>query len=139
MTDPKLEFLTPADLYAIAEEVLGRKPDVRDRYLLLKAAARPLLIVFGEEVFPTLMDKAAALLHSLAAHHLFYDGNKRTATAATIRFLRMNGVQPTWDDTTVYDFVLDVAQNKLDVPEIAAWLAEHTEERNDDGHALGHS
>ncbi len=138
MTDSRLEFLTPADLYAIAEEVLGRKPDVRDRYLLLKAAARPLLIVFGEEVFPTLLDKAAALLHALAAHHLFYDGNKRTATAATIRFLQMNGLQPTWDEAAVYHFVLDVAQNKLDVPEIAAWLADHTTERDGDGDALGH-
>jgi death on curing protein len=125
--DDEITYLMPADLYAAAEEVLGRRPDVRDRRLLRSAAARPMLVLFGEEMFPTLLDKAAALLHSLAAHHLFYDGNKRTATAATVRFLEANGVRPAWDADTMYAFVLDVAQNKYDVPEIAAWLADHTQ------------
>jgi len=121
-----IHYLTPADLYTIAEEVLERKPEVRDRHLLRKAAARPMLVLFGEEVFPTLCEKAAALLHSLAAHHLFYDGNKRTATAATIRFLQLNGWHPTWDAESMYDFVLAVAQNKYEVSEIADWLSAHT-------------
>jgi len=125
--DPdNLHYLSPADIYTVAEEVLGRPPDVRDRHLLRAAAARPRLSAFGVEAYPTLLDKAAALLHSLAAHHLFYDGNKRTATAATIRFLQANGLQPTWDQATIYDFVLDVAQNHCAVPEIAAWLREHS-------------
>lgn len=124
---PDIHYLTPADLCAIAEDVMGHEPRVRDRYLLQKAAARPILVVFGEEMFPMLYDKAAALLHALAAHHLFFDGNKRTATAACARFLRLNGLRSTWDDETVHDFVLDVAQNRYDIPEIAAWLEDHTE------------
>jgi death-on-curing protein len=124
--DP-IHYLTPADLYAVAEEVLGRKPDVRDRHLLRSAAARPILKAFGVEAYPTLMDKAAALMHSLAAHHLFYDGNKRTATRATEIFLARNGLEPTWDAKTVYDFVLEIAQDKHDVPAVAAWLADHTQ------------
>lgn len=122
-----IEYLTPADIYAIAETVLGRRPDVRDRHLLRKAAARPMLILFGEEIFPTLFDKAAALLHALAAHHLFYDGNKRTATAATIQFLKLNGLRPTWNEEIIYAFVLDVAQNHHELPDIASWLERHTE------------
>jgi len=129
LTNDDIHYLTPADLYALAEDVLGRRPDVRDRHLLRKAAARPMLVLFGEEVFPTVFEKASALLHALAAHHLFYDGNKRTATVATARFLELNGLRPTWTTTIIYDFVLEVAQNKHDVPEIAAWLAEHTEPR----------
>jgi death-on-curing protein len=122
-------YLTPADLYTAAEESLGRKPDVRDRHLLRSAAARPMLHAFGAEAYPTLLDKAAALMHSLAAHHLFYDGNKRTATRATIWFLEKNGLQPTWDADTIYQFVLEIAQDKHDVPAIAEWLAAHTEPR----------
>jgi death-on-curing protein len=87
-----------------------------------------MLRAFGETAYPTLFDKAAALMHSLAAHHLFYDGNKRTATEATKLFLTENGLTPTWDDDEAYDFVLEVAQNQHDVPEIAAWLAAHTVE-----------
>lgn len=122
-----IDYLTPAELYAIAQEVLGREPDVRDRHLLRAAAARPITRVFGHEAYPTLIDKAAALLHSLAAHHLFFDGNKRTATAATITFLERNGLRPTWDDKTIYNFVLEVAQDRHTVESIAEWLTANTE------------
>jgi death on curing protein len=125
MTD-SIHYLTPAEIYTLAQEALGREPDVRDRHLLRSAAARPALHHFGQDAYPTLLDKAAALMHSLAAHHLFFDGNKRTATYVTTVFLQRNGLQPTWDNQQVYDFVLEIAQNKHDVPAIAAWLADHT-------------
>jgi len=128
----EVHYLTPADLYAAAETALGRKPDVRDRHLLRSAAARPALRAFGEEAYPNLLDKAAALMHSLAAHHLFFDGNKRTATGATILFLEKNGLQPTWDADSIYQFVLEIAQDKHDVPAIAAWLAANTRNRIED-------
>ena len=121
-----IHYLTPAEIYAAAEEAIGRKPDVRDRHLLRSAAARPALHAFGEEAYPTLLDKAAAIMHSMAAHHLFFDGNKRTATRVTSLFLESNGLRPTWDDAEVRQYVLEIAQNQHDVPEIAAWLAEHT-------------
>lgn len=119
-------YLTPADLYTAAQEAIGREPDVRDRHLLRSAAARPALGAFGQDAYPTLLDKAAALMHSMAAHHLFFDGNKRTATRVTEIFLERNGLRPTWDAASVYNFVLEIAQNKHDVPEIAEWLAQHT-------------
>jgi prophage maintenance system killer protein len=62
----------------------------------------------------------------LAAHHVFFDGNKRTATLAVTRFLAHNGLTPTWDAPTVYQFVLEIAQNRHDVAAVAAWLAAHT-------------
>jgi len=127
MTDfDPTNYLTPAEIYEAAQEAIGHKPEVRDRHLLRSAAARPTLQAFGTEAYPTLMEKAAALMHSLAAHHLFWDGNKRTATRATTVFLERNGLKPTWDDATVYQYVLEIAQNKHDVPAIAAWLEAHT-------------
>lgn len=122
-----IRYLTPAEIYEIAQQVLGRRPDVRDRHLLRSAAARPMLRAFGTEAYPTLLEKAAALLHSLAAHHLFFDGNKRTATAAAIRFLSENGLRPTWKDDEIYQFVLEIAQSRHDVEAVAAWLADHTQ------------
>jgi death-on-curing protein len=124
--DHDIHYLGPAEIYEIAEQVLGRRPEVRDRHLLRSAAARPMLHAFGQSAYPTLMDKAAALLHSLAAHHLFYDGNKRTATQAVIRFLADNGYQPAWTNEEIYDFVLEVAQNQHNVEAVSAWLNEHT-------------
>lgn len=124
-TDEPIHYLTPADLYGVAEEAIGHAPAVRDRHLLRKAAARPMTVLFGEEMFPTLFDKAAALLHSLAVHHLFFDGNKRTATAATRWFLELNGFRPTWDQAAIIAYVLAVALKQHDIPAIAAWLADH--------------
>lgn len=121
-----IHYLTPAEIYAINEQIVGHRPAVRDRHLLRAAMARPMIQAFGQEAYPTVYDKAAAILHSLAYHHLFGDGNKRTARHATVRFLQQNGLQPTWTEREAYDYILEVAQGKLDVPEIAAWLEIHT-------------
>lgn len=123
-----IQYLTPGEIYAIAEDILGHRPNVRDRRLIQTAAARPILVVFGEEMFPSLSEKAAALLHALAAYHPFFDGNKRTAAHVTVRFLQMNGLRPTWTDAAFYAFVLSIAQKQLEIPVIAAWLDAHTEE-----------
>jgi death-on-curing protein len=120
-----IRYLTPLEIYQAAKEAIGQEPAVRERHLLRAAAARPALQAFGEEAYPTLLDKAAALMHSLAAHHLFFDGNKRAATRVTTLFLERNGLRPTWTPSEVYDFVLEIAQNQHEVPAVAAWLSQH--------------
>ncbi len=120
-----IQYLTASDLYNINDEVTGGHTFVRDVHLLISAAARPAITLFGEEQFPTIADKAASLLHSLSYHHLFVDGNKRTGLRAVTLFLSVNGYQLTWDDKTQYDILLEVAQGKCDVPDIAALLADY--------------
>lgn len=119
-------FVSAADIYSINEEILGRDPIVMDRHLLRSAATRPFQRLFGQEAYPTLIEKAAALLHSLAHDHLFVDGNKRTAQSAVTRFLKGNGVAINWEEKDAYDLILEVAKGRLDVPEIAQWLNKHT-------------
>src|SRR5690606_21083636 len=106
-----------------------------DLQLLNSAARRPALVLFGEPQFPTLVDKAAALLHSLAYHHLFVDGNKRTALRAVALFLMINGHRLTWDAATEAAFVLEVAQGKYDVAQIAERLAGYVERIQDEPRA----
>ncbi|QPC84444.1 type II toxin-antitoxin system death-on-curing family toxin [Phototrophicus methaneseepsis] len=124
--DKPIVYLTVNDLYNINEEVTNGLPYVRERHLLRSAANRPLLSLYGQPQFPTLLDKAAATMHSLAYHHLFADGNKRTAVRAVELFLGSNGVVPTWTDDEIRQFTLEVAQGRIDTPEIATWLADHT-------------
>ncbi|MDZ4769227.1 MAG: type II toxin-antitoxin system death-on-curing family toxin [Chloroflexota bacterium] len=122
--DPrKIEYLTPSELYNFNDQVTDGHTFVRDVNLLHSAAARPSIVLFGEPQFPTLIDKAGALLHSLAYHHLFADGNKRTAVLAVSEFLRRNGARLTWDDATQRAFVLEVARGGLDADQVAAQLA----------------
>jgi death on curing protein len=123
--DKPVRYLAASDLYNINDEVTGGHAFVRDIHLLNSAAVRPTITLFGEEQFPTITDKAASLLHSLTYHHLFADGNKRTALRAVTLFLDVNGYQLTWDAKTEYDFLLDIAQGKYDVAEVAAQLRQY--------------
>lgn len=120
-------YLTASDIYNINDAVTEGHTFVRDINLLNSAVARPKLVLFGEVQFPTLIDKAASLMHSLAYHHLFADGNKRTALYAVILFLEKNGLQLNWETSYQYDLLLAIAQGKYDVAEIAARIAPYIE------------
>ena len=104
-------------------------PFLREHQILQSVVARPYIVVFGEEQFPTLIDKAAATMHALAAYHVFADGNKRTAVLATRLFLEANDIRPTWTDEEVREFVLGIAKDEIDLEGVRSWLYDHTEIR----------
>jgi death on curing protein len=128
--DKRVQYLSAAELFEINDEVTQGEGIVRDIHLLNSAARRPAIRLFGEEQFPTVIDKAAALLHSLAYHHLFIDGNKRTAMIAVTRFLDRNGYRVVWDAAAQQDFMLEVAQGQHEPPAIAEWLAQRVRDKN---------
>ncbi len=70
-------YLTLAELLHVAERTLGDEVPVRDHGLLQSALARPQASTFGSDAYPTLEEKAAALLHSLARNRALVDGDKR--------------------------------------------------------------
>src|SRR5690606_7571814 len=131
-TDRPLRILSAVDLHNINSEVTNRASMVRDHQVLQATVKRPYLILFGEEQFPTLIDKAAATLYSIAAHHVFVDGNKRTAIRATELFLEANGYRVTWEQDVVREYVLKIAQGQIVIEEVADWLAPYIEEIEDD-------
>lgn len=119
-----MRYLSIREIIQINSQFLG-KPKVRDIKLLESAAARPLQTVFGKEAYPTLMSKAAALVHSLAQNHPFVDGNKRTAFIATVVFLELNGYKLEAEQKEVVKFMLDIVNKRLDLQGIEEWLKEH--------------
>jgi len=123
-------FLTLPELLHVAERTLGPGFDVRDYGLLEAALARPRATAFGQDAYPTVNSKAAALLHSVARNHALVDGNKRLALAAVIAFYGLNGRRLTLTNDAAYDLVMDVAAGKLDVvDDIAAILPHGSEPR----------
>lgn len=92
---------------------------VRDEGLLFSALARPAASLFGQEAYPDLFDKAAALISSLAQNHSLFDGNRRLSLYLTFAFLRINGVRVTLTNDEAFDLVLAVAQSSLELEEIA--------------------
>ncbi len=107
-------FLTLSALMRIARRVCGGEVLVRDGGLLESALARPRAAMFGQDAYPTLHGKAAALLHSLVCNHALVDGNKRLGWQATVVFLWINGQDVQADDDNAFDLVIAVASGELD-------------------------
>jgi len=115
------------DLLHVAARTLG-EVQVRDAGLLESSLARPRATAFGEDAYPSIHEKAAALLHSLARDHALVDGNKRLALAGTIAFYGLNGLRLTLTNDEAYDLVIAVSAGDLDeVQPIAARLAAGTQ------------
>ncbi|RAY12842.1 type II toxin-antitoxin system death-on-curing family toxin [Actinomadura craniellae] len=115
-----MRYLTAEEIIAIGRRVVGEGLNVRDFGLVASAAARPATVTFGMDPYPTLLDKAAALLHSLTTSHPFTDGNKRVAFAASDIFIKLNGARfdPAAEEE-LFVTVLDIATHVLDdVPAI---------------------
>ena len=122
MTDP-VEFLDLDDVVDLAIALLGDPAPIRDIGLLGSAVARPQTTAFGDDAYPDIWTKAAALLQSIVKNHALVDGNKRLGWLATAVFLEINGVKisrATNDD--VYDLVIDVAAGQATVDTIAERL-----------------
>lgn len=117
-------YLGLQDIVNINNEVTGGDPRIRDVHLLYSALRRPAMVLFGQPQFPTVFDKAAALMESLAYHHLFADGNKRTAVLAVALFLERNNYTFTYDAERDYAYILEIAQGQHDTEAIAHWLEE---------------
>jgi death-on-curing protein len=95
-----IQYLTEEQVLQIHFFIMNLHDDagqarVKFPNLLASAIERPKQIVFGEEVFPTLAQKAGALTQSLIQTHPFHNGNKRTALLCVSTFLRLNGYQLT--------------------------------------------
>lgn len=115
----KLEFVI-----ALHDDIIknfGGRAGFHEPSLLESAVANPMMAVFGQEMYPSVFDKAAAYLFFISKNHAFSDGNKRTGTACAIIFLRLNGFIFNIPDG-FDDFVVEVAESKHQIPEISKYL-----------------
>jgi len=122
--------------YLSAEQVLlihsrlidetGGSHGIRDLGLLQSAIARPMATFGGEDLYPDLFQKAAALMESLIKNHPFIDGNKRTAISSTGLFLRINGYVLETSQGEFEDFTLKMATGKISIDDAAEWFKQYT-------------
>jgi death-on-curing protein len=116
-------FLSLDDLLATAEAAVVRAPEVRDYGLLESALARPQTTVFGEDAYPGIHRKAAALLHSLVRNHALVDGNKRLGWVAVRLFYVVNDLDLRADHDDAFEFVMGIASGSItEIDDIAGWL-----------------
>ena len=124
-----MRYLTLSELIYINGKVLNNqqilqgKQEIRDMALLEAAVARPAASAFGQDAYPELADKAAALFHSIVRNHPFTDGNKRTATVATIYMFEVNGQRVAWEPEEALNIIVNAAEGHRDVDSLARWFS----------------
>lgn len=121
-------FIEIEEVLMLHKAILERaksKGGVRDFTLLHSAVERPKATFSGQDLYPTLFAKAAALLQSLCLNHAFTDGNKRTAWGATKRLLWMNNYHLSAEVSEAADFMVYVDNHKPELKEISEWLKNH--------------
>ena len=106
-------------------ERYGGSFGIRDLNLIQSALARPQASFAGQDLYPTIIDKAAALFHSLLFNHAFIDANKRTAITSLARFLYMNGYDLMVSNKEFVSFPLRVENTHPGIEEIASWIEKH--------------
>ncbi len=124
MTAITLEQLL--EIHALVMQETGGAAGLRDLGRLESVIAVQSQNVFGEELYPTTIEKSAAIIRGIVADHPFVDGNKRTAMLAGLTLLTINGLKINAKRGEIEDFAVKVATDKLDVKQISAWLKKHS-------------
>ncbi|MBV5261687.1 type II toxin-antitoxin system death-on-curing family toxin [Synechococcus moorigangaii CMS01] len=100
---------------------------IRDLGSLKSAIAQPRMTFGGEELYPTIVDKASALGFSIIMNHPFLDGNKRTGHAAMEIFLVLNGLEINADVDEQERVILALASGNLKRDAFTNWLQQSIE------------
>ena len=125
----KTNYISLEEVLIIHDDMIkryGGSFGIRDMGLIESALARPKASFGGDDLYQGVLDKAAALFHSLIFNHAFTDGNKRTTLTVTARFLSLNGFELVATQEEIVSFPLWVDNTHPEIEEIAKWLGEHT-------------
>lgn len=124
-----MKYLTAEEILVLHSRIIeetGGLHGVRDSGLLSSAVERPKGRFGGRELYLGVFEKATVYTEAIAQHHVFVDGNKRTALAVAARFLFINDYEFSATQKDLEKFALDVAQKKLASGAIAGWLKKHS-------------
>lgn len=127
-----MKYLTTEDvllLHHLSIEKSGGSHGLRDAGLLDAAVHRPQATFAGEDLYPSLFDKAGALCHSLIKNHAFVDGNKRTSLLSSMTFLELNGYIFDCGQDELVEFGLKIDNENVSPDGIASWLRSHCTKR----------
>jgi death-on-curing protein len=118
-------YLSTAQVTALHKALIrrfGGLAGVREKGALQSAVARPVMTFGGEDLYPDIAAKAAALMHSLVLNHAFIDGNKRVGVAAAELFVLVNGWELRADDTELEDLTLAIARGEMEIEPLIIWF-----------------
>ena len=103
----------------------GGSSGLRDEGMLDSALNAPFQSFSGEDVYPSLQQKAARLCFGLVKNHPFVDGNKRIGAHAMLVFLTLNGIELQHSQTELSDVILKLAAGEIESADLLRWILEH--------------
>ena len=130
MSTPNIQF-TIQDIYELhtqLENTFILSPGIRDKNLLASAVNTPFQTFMGNDLYPSIYDKAAQLCYGIANNHPFTDGNKRTALHSMYVYLIINGYDIIATQQDVENLIINVAAGRMHNTELSKWLQNNTVE-----------
>lgn len=103
----------------------GGSSSLRDEGMLDSALNAPFQTFGGEDVYPSLQQKAARLCFGLVKNHPFVDGNKRIGAHAMLVFLALNGVELQHSQAELSDIILQLATGEIASADLLHWILAH--------------
>jgi len=122
-------FLTFEQVLAIHDnqiELYGGTHGIRELSLLESAVMRPQTTFAGRDLYPTLFEKAAVLMHSLVMNHPFIDGNKRTGIVSALTFFEINGFKISSKQEELKHLSLKLESKRINLQDLADWFKKHS-------------
>lgn len=123
-------FITPVQVEIIHDEMIrlyGGLNGIRDNNLFLSVCEAPYQEVFGQKLYPEIIDKAAKLLEGFIHYQAFLDGNKRTGFETMVVYLGMNDIKFDMTNDEAYEFVMDIVNGKYQkTSEISGVITAHS-------------
>ena len=128
MSTPNIQFTIQdiCELHTQLEEAFILSSGIRDKSLLASAVNAPFQTFMGNDLYPSIYDKAAQLCYGIANNHPFTDGNKRTALHSMYVYLIINGYDITATQQDVENLIINVAAGRMHNTELSKWLQENT-------------
>ena len=128
MSTPNIQFTIQdiCELHTQLEEAFILSSGIRDKSLLASAVNAPFQTFMGNDLYPSIYDKAAQLCYGIANNHPFTDGNKRTALHSMYVYLIINGYDITATQQDVENLIINVAAGRMHNTELSKWLHENT-------------
>ena len=117
-------------LHKLLIDNFGGSHGIRDRQALDSALSRPFQTFDGNDLYPSIIEKAASLVESILINHPFIDGNKRIGYALLRLYLLYNDLDIAASPDNKYEFVINIASGTLKYDGIVSWLSSNTTEKN---------
>ena len=111
-----------ADVLNFHSQLEGKSSGIRDIGLIESAVNAPFQTFGGQDLYPTIFDKAAQLAYGLTENHGFIDGNKRAAIHSMEVYLLLNDFDLIADEDEIFNVSMNLAAGKISSAELSDWL-----------------